>query len=156
MIGKVSSTMDAEELLAFFDKTVAEMRALMVAKNHDYTANADADALLNFHMVEIMSPKIKTEYGFITRMSDKLMRLAAFATLDDMKVKDEGVKDTLKDIANYAVLWMAHHHKKGHPMAAMDPYDAEQAMQSGTTTKLGKVTYRTKPKAKPKAKKKKA
>jgi len=38
------------------------------------------------------------------RLSDKLNRLSSFAKGKDMKVHDESVKDTLMDIANYAIM----------------------------------------------------
>ena len=38
------------------------------------------------------------------RLGDKLNRLESFAQGKDMKVKDESVKDTLVDLANYAIM----------------------------------------------------
>ena len=38
------------------------------------------------------------------RLGDKLNRLESFAQGKDMKVKDEGVRDTLMDLANYAIM----------------------------------------------------
>ena len=38
------------------------------------------------------------------RLTDKLNRLISFGRGQDMKVNDEGVKDTLMDLANYAIM----------------------------------------------------
>ena len=38
------------------------------------------------------------------RLGDKLNRLESFAQGKDMQVKDESVKDTLRDLANYAIM----------------------------------------------------
>ena len=38
------------------------------------------------------------------RLGDKLNRLESFAQGRDMKVKDESVRDTLMDLANYAIM----------------------------------------------------
>lgn len=38
------------------------------------------------------------------RLGDKLNRLESFAQSKDMQVKDESVRDTLMDLANYAIM----------------------------------------------------
>lgn len=38
------------------------------------------------------------------RLGDKLNRLESFAKAADIKVKDESIEDTLKDLANYAIM----------------------------------------------------
>ena len=38
------------------------------------------------------------------RLGDKLNRLESFAQGKDIKVHDESVKDTLRDLANYAIM----------------------------------------------------
>jgi len=52
--------------------------------------------------VEILG--ITTEQGFLTRMMDKMKRIASFAEKGELQVKDESVTDTLRDLANYACL----------------------------------------------------
>ena len=49
-----------------------------------------------------------TEQGFLVRMTDKLSRLSTFAVSGDLKVKDESVKDTILDLINYSVLFIAY------------------------------------------------
>ena len=38
------------------------------------------------------------------RLGDKLNRLESFALTEEMQVKDESVRDTLMDMANYAIM----------------------------------------------------
>jgi len=94
------------ELLEFFDKQTAKMRSIMEAKNADYTG-ATADPFANFSRVESLGI-CSTEQGFLTRMTDKLCRIASFVKKGELKVKDESVHDTLIDLANYAILMAAH------------------------------------------------
>lgn len=96
--------MNAKELIQYFDATTALMRETMIDKNHDYTG-ADVDAFANFNAVETFH--IDALAGLITRMSDKLMRVAAFHRQGVLKVVDERAEDTLLDLANYAILTAA-------------------------------------------------
>ena len=70
-------------------------------KNADYTGKDD-NPFSNFQSVEILG--ISTEHGFLTRMMDKFKRIASFVENGELKVKDESVTDTLKDLANYSCL----------------------------------------------------
>lgn len=65
---------------------------LYKAKNHDYGDS--------FH-------KTYEEFGKIAiaiRLQDKISRLSALSTKDQQLVTDESIRDTLMDIANYAIL----------------------------------------------------
>lgn len=76
---------------AFEDVTI-ELRNLYDAKNRDYGNSFG---------------KSFEEWGLpmsCIRLSDKLNRLKSFAKGQDMKVHDEGIKDTLMDLANYAIM----------------------------------------------------
>lgn len=42
--------------------------------------------------------------GALVRMQDKMSRLENFAVTESLKVKDESVEDTLKDLAIYSIL----------------------------------------------------
>jgi hypothetical protein len=75
---------------AYFD---ADM-ALLQAKGHDYAGMEDC--LGNLRRFGL--------YGIIVRMSDKFSRLEQFAKSGELRVKDEGVADTLRDIRNYSFL----------------------------------------------------
>ncbi|MCC6809958.1 MAG: DUF1599 domain-containing protein [Deltaproteobacteria bacterium] len=76
------------------------------AKNADY-AGATSDPFANFTRVESLGI-CKTEVGFLTRMTDKLCRIASFAAKGTLAVKDESVEDTLLDLANYCLLFGAY------------------------------------------------
>ena len=41
--------------------------------------------------------------GVVVRLSDKFCRLMRFCKTKELAVKEEGIKDTLKDIVNYAI-----------------------------------------------------
>lgn len=70
-------------------------------KNADYTGKAD-DPFSNFQSVNVLG--ISTEHGFLTRMMDKMKRIASFVENGSLQVTDESVTDTLKDLANYSSL----------------------------------------------------
>jgi len=74
-------------------------------KNHDYTGKND-NPFANFESVEVLG--ISTEHGFLTRMMDKMKRIASFVEQGELKVKDESVTDTLRDLANYSCLLAAY------------------------------------------------
>ena len=79
-----------EKIRQFFEDGMA----LLQAKGHDYAG--DADCLGNLRRFGL--------YGIIVRLSDKFSRLEQFAKSGELKVRDESVKDTLMDIANYCYL----------------------------------------------------
>lgn len=95
--------MNKQEYLKTFKMFTERMYAITEAKNSDYTGD-DADPFKNFKMVELMGSS-STEQGFLTRMTDKQMRLASFVRNGTLMVKDESVEDTLLDLANYCLLF---------------------------------------------------
>jgi hypothetical protein len=82
---------------SFFNSCVEISRK----KNADYTGKSD-DPFSNFASVEVLG--ISTEHGFLTRMIDKMKRIASFVENGQLQVKDESVADTLRDLANYSCL----------------------------------------------------
>jgi hypothetical protein len=109
------SRMTKEEFFTFFEKTTADMLAISRAKNADYTG-VGASPFANFERVEHMGI-CTTEQGFLTRMNDKMSRIASFCAKGELQVKDEGVEDTLKDLANYAILLLGYiEDKKRQPL----------------------------------------
>jgi hypothetical protein len=98
--------MTSEEFIRFHKDTVLKMNEICKAKNADY-AGGEGDAFANFTMVEKMG-FATTEQGFLTRMNDKMMRLANFVKNGTLQVKDESVTDTLLDLANYAILMVGY------------------------------------------------
>lgn len=78
------------------------MTKTYAAKNHDY-GNSFDDSLDKFGLI-----------ASIVRMGDKMNRLESL-TKKEAKVKDESIKDTLLDLANYAimtVMWMNKQNEK--------------------------------------------
>lgn len=87
------------EEAAQFKEVVNEMISTYVRKNHDY-GNSFDKSLDKFGLV-----------ASVVRMGDKMNRIESLVN-KDAKVKDESIKDTLLDLANYAVMtlvWMNNH-----------------------------------------------
>ena len=102
---------EQQRYFEFAEKFFSECIEISKAKNSDYTGDG-SNPFANFQSVEQLH--ITTEQGFLTRMMDKMMRLASFAKKGTLEVKDESVKDTLQDLANYACLFAGYlESKKG-------------------------------------------
>ena len=77
-----------------------ECLAISNKKSIDYTGGEDVFA--NFTAPSNLG--IDPVDGFLTRMMDKVMRIASYIKRGEFSVEDEGPKDTLQDLANYACL----------------------------------------------------
>ena len=75
-----------------FNKITDEMNALYERKNHDY-GNSFSDTFEKLGAVSA-----------VTRMYDKMNRIVSLVSTKEQKVNDESLRDTLIDIANYAVM----------------------------------------------------
>jgi hypothetical protein len=80
-----------EKVNTFEDITIA-LRNLYEAKNRDYNDSFGQ----SFQKWGLPMSCI--------RLGDKLNRLESFALKKEIHVQDEGVKDTLMDMANYAIM----------------------------------------------------
>lgn len=98
--------MNREQYLARFKELTELMYATTEKKNSDYTGDAQFP-FKNFEMVETMG-FATTEQGFMTRIIDKVMRVAGFVKNGTLKVVDEKVTDTLIDCANYCLLMVCY------------------------------------------------
>ncbi len=101
--------MNGTELTQLHSELAEASRALMSRKNHDYTGK-DAhhnDALANFRVATEMG-LCNLSQSVLIRLTDKVKRLAT-STNRPLQVKDEGVRDTVLDLINYAVLFYAAH-----------------------------------------------
>lgn len=98
--------MSNQELLEFFEKETTGMVELMKRKNADYAGGAK-DPFANFKRVSAFDC-VTTEQGFFTRMTDKLSRISSFIKNGKLQVQDESVKDTLRDLSVYCLLFMAY------------------------------------------------
>ena len=74
-----------------FEEIVKEMLELYKAKNSDY-GDSFGDT---YHKLGLISA--------VTRISDKVNRLQSLCT-KEQKIYDESIRDTLIDLANYAVM----------------------------------------------------
>jgi len=82
-----------------FEELLEELKDLHNRKAHDY---AGEDKLANFKLSRMAG--VKPWVGCIIRMGDKYSRLCQFAKSKELKVEDETVEDTLKDLATYSLL----------------------------------------------------
>ena len=83
-----------------FYELLETMKNTHDAKRHDY-AN-EADVFANFRTCEAAG--IPAWKGCCVRIGDKFSRIMGFAKKEKLKVKDESIKDTLIDMANYALI----------------------------------------------------
>lgn len=96
--------MNREEYLTEFEKITSTMLETTRKKNADYSGSSD-NPFHNFEMVEQISGRaVTTEQGFLTRMTDKIMRFGTFVKVGVLQVADEKVEDTLLDLAVYCIL----------------------------------------------------
>lgn len=84
----------APDKTAVFNRITENMAKTYEAKNHDY-GNSFGNSVSEFGLI-----------AAAVRMSDKMERIKSFAKMphEKMQVKDESLKDTLLDLANYAVM----------------------------------------------------
>lgn len=93
--------MNKQEYFEFAQSFFGECIEISKKKNADYTGGNE-NPFANFTSVENLG--IKTEQGFLTRMMDKMARIGSYVSKGELQVKDESVKDTLRDLANYSCL----------------------------------------------------
>lgn len=75
-----------------FEEITTEMTDLYKRKNEDY-GDSFSSSLDEFGVI-----------AGVVRLSDKVNRIKALTQNDSQQVKDESIKDTLKDLANYAIM----------------------------------------------------
>lgn len=83
-----------------FYKIIDELKEIHSNKNHDYAGKSDP--FKNFRLSELIG--IPAWKGCLIRISDKFARLCNFAKSGELKVKDESVEDTFKDMAIYSII----------------------------------------------------
>lgn len=82
-----------------YGEIINEIKELHDKKNADYAG--EEDSLANLRMCETMG--VSAFVGVVIRLCDKFSRLMRFCKTRELQVKDESIKDTLKDIVNYAL-----------------------------------------------------
>lgn len=95
VVGDFPKQSNREQLYALHAALTSDALALMKKKNVDY-ADAD-DPYENFRQFGRL--------GILVRMSDKLARLRNFEKNGKFVVEDEGLRDSIIDLINYAVLY---------------------------------------------------
>ena len=76
-----------------FEEVTKELNELYVAKNSDY-GNSFNELLYEFGLITV-----------VIRLQDKMNRLKTIAKNDgEYCVKDETIRDTLMDLANYSIM----------------------------------------------------
>jgi len=95
--------MNQDQYLKRFNEITNQMFEITQSKNNDYSGKDNLDPFKNFKAVETFG--IRTEDWFITRMTDKLMRINNL-TNQEASVADEKIADTLLDLANYSILFL--------------------------------------------------
>ena len=94
----------------FLESLFAECMQINHAKRHDYAL--DADHFSNFKESAAMAG-ITVEQAFLQLLGTKMSRLKNLLVTDKTP-KNEGVRDTLKDLINYAAL-LAEYLETGKP-----------------------------------------
>ena len=94
--------MNHKEYLKYHKEFCDKMHEIASNKASDYSG--EDDILANFKSVG----GDWIDIGFYTRMMDKMSRLRNFIMTGSLKVKDESIKDTLQDLANYSILLSAY------------------------------------------------
>lgn len=101
--------MNRQEYIEFHKNMCRHMVNVTEKKNADYTGNTD-NPFSNLEMCERLGIT-NTEFGILTRMSDKLSRVISLIhgqnnkeSLRESQVSDESIQDTLIDLANYCIL----------------------------------------------------
>jgi hypothetical protein len=87
-------------LINNYEKYQAEMFDILKRKNSDYAG--ESDSYRNFKFCETLGI-CSVEEGIMVRISDKMTRICNLLK-QDAKVKDETIKDTLLDMANYSMI----------------------------------------------------
>lgn len=97
--------MKRDEYIKEFEATLTKMLHTTQKKNADY-AGAGDDAFANFKQIGHLLQDIHmVNVGILTRMSDKMSRIASFIQNGDLQVKEESAGDTLLDLAVYAIIF---------------------------------------------------
>lgn len=108
-------------------KICKELNALYSAKNHDYGDS--------FRKTREIVPA-----SILVRLHDKLGRLDSLLMAPETaKVKDESIDDTLKDLANYAIMELVERHRDN--VEGSDTKINLQQLQSQLMTKAEKVEF---------------
>lgn len=85
-------------MIKSFESELSEMLELVKKKHSDYSSGS----INNFELAEKLWITT-TEKAILVRMSDKMARICNLIE-SDPSVKSEAITDTLRDLANYAII----------------------------------------------------
>lgn len=95
------------EITKLHEDICNEGRSLIKTKGADYNREKQlsGDTLYNMRVAKQLGINETNTQGVLTRMSDKMMRLISLAKDPTVQneVKDESVRDTIRDLINYSV-----------------------------------------------------
>ena len=95
-----------DEVIKVHRELCDEARAIIETKGHDYnrTQQNNGDTLFNLKVACLLGVVDSNTQSVLVRLSDKLMRLISLTKEPSVQaqVKDESVRDTIKDMINYA------------------------------------------------------
>lgn len=83
-------------------KLLDDAKELHIRKNAGYSGMDNPDAWANFRMAEAFG--VSAFKGCLVRMSDKYIRITNLVKNPDNEQVGESIKDTLKDLAAYALI----------------------------------------------------
>jgi hypothetical protein len=82
------------------EKELEKIKAIIQAKNHDYTGG-EASAFANFES----TPELASPFsGVLIRMGDKFQRLKTYASKGTLQVAGEGAEDAARDMIGYSLI----------------------------------------------------
>jgi hypothetical protein len=73
--------------------------SLLLRKNADYDSSA--------WKRPVLAPECDTDTAMRVRMSDKIERITSLLSKGDPEVVDESIRDTVRDLGAYCLLWLA-------------------------------------------------
>lgn len=96
----VQKNMTNKEYVESIKQFLYDSQKIVERKSLDYAT--EDDPFRNFNVAKNIG--IPVEKAILVRMADKLSRVATLLDTKDQNVKDESIKDTLMDLANYSAI----------------------------------------------------
>ena len=124
-----------EAVKKFRQEMFNDSMALVDKKGADYNREQQlsGETLFNLKVAELLGIVPTAERGILVRLSDKFMRLISLMQPGvEAAVKDESLRDTVKDIHNYAdyalLLWEERKAANRQPATVLDfpPFDGTE------------------------------
>lgn len=94
-----------QDLEAIHSQLCKEALELVSKKGHDYSGG-DKDTLRNIRMARKMGLVDKDSTSVLVRLIDKINRMCSLNSADPA-VKEESIRDTVRDVINYSIYWLA-------------------------------------------------